>query len=240
MFGVEEVVVLRGPASLIYGQTNSPGGLVNLVSKRPQETRFTKIDLRGMGYAGNDVSFGERPGFGIDVDTTGSLTKNARILYRGMFSLENMSYFTRDTLDRNRYINGAITFKLDGEGRFVLTPNAQFTRYNRPFGGGIVVSPTSSLSANDGSSFLNEDDLSPLDVNLYGGRRMEEPGWYGLDFSGVQTDRIRLNAAYRRTSFDTDIDSFTPQVTSAAGRCSISMAAPSAASGSKDDSGPTT
>lgn len=33
-FGVEEVEVLKGPASVLYGQI-SPGGLVNAVSKLP-------------------------------------------------------------------------------------------------------------------------------------------------------------------------------------------------------------
>ncbi|USD67615.1 TonB-dependent receptor [Vibrio sp. SCSIO 43136] len=34
-FGLERVEILRGPASVLYGQ-NPPGGLINLVSKRPQ------------------------------------------------------------------------------------------------------------------------------------------------------------------------------------------------------------
>lgn len=215
-FGIEEVVFLRGPAGLIYGQTGSPGGLINLVTKRPQEKRFTRFDLRGAGYGGNGVSFGERPSFGVDIDSTGSVMKNDRILYRGLFTLENMNYFTRDTLDRNRYANGSLSFKLDEDGQYVLTPSVQWTRYHRPYGGGIIASPSSSLSANDGSSEINENDLSPLDVNLFGGRRIEETAWAGLDFRGVVSEKIRVNAAYRYISFDTDINSFTPQATSAA------------------------
>lgn len=34
-FGLERVEILRGPASVLYGQ-NPPGGLINVVSKRPQ------------------------------------------------------------------------------------------------------------------------------------------------------------------------------------------------------------
>jgi iron complex outermembrane receptor protein len=218
MFGIEEAVVLRGPASLLYGQTGSPGGFINLVSKRPKETRFTRIDLRGGGYSGNGVSLAERPSFGIDVDTTGSFTKSNRVLYRALFTLENMNYFTRDTLDRNRYANASVSFKLDKDGRYVLTPSIQKTRYHRPYGGGIVISPSSSLSAtlfpaNDPrNSPINKSDLSPLDVNLFGGRRIEETTWGGLDFRGVVSDKIRVNAAYRYVSFDTDINQFAPQV----------------------------
>lgn len=215
-FGVEEVVILKGPASLLYGQTGSPGGLINMISKRPHENRVTRIDLRGAGYSGNGVSLGERPSFGVDLDATGPVLSNERILYRGLFTLENMNYFTRDTLDRNRMANGSLLFKLDDEGRFVVTPSFQYARYHRPYGGGVVASASSSLSANDGSTALNTDDISPLDVNLYGGRRIEETAFAGLDFRGVVSERIRTNAAYRFTSFDTDINSFTPIATSAA------------------------
>lgn len=36
-YGLERIDVLKGPASVLYGQ-NAPGGLVNLVSKRPTDT----------------------------------------------------------------------------------------------------------------------------------------------------------------------------------------------------------
>jgi len=214
MFGIEEAVVLRGPAGLVYGQTGSPGGLINLVSKKPQENYFSRVDLRGGGYNGNGVSLDERPMFGVDFDSTGKIFGNDRLLYRTLFTVENMNYFTKDTLDRNRYANASVAIKLDKEGRYLLTPNAQWTRYFRPYGGGIIVSPSTSLRTNDGLNTINENDLSPLDVNLSGGRRIEETAWGGLDFRGIVTEKFRVNAAYRYVSFDTDINSFTPQVTS--------------------------
>ncbi|HEX8246862.1 MAG TPA: TonB-dependent receptor [Pyrinomonadaceae bacterium] len=217
MFGIEEAVILRGPASLVYGQTSAPGGFINLISKKPQAQRFTRVDLRGGGYAGNGVSLGERPSFGIDFDTTGAFTKSERVLYRALFTLENTNYFTANTLDRNRYANASVAFKLDEEGRYILTPSVQYTRYNRPYGGGVVISPTTSLRTNDGiNSPIRENDLSPLDVNLFGGRRIEKTGWAGIDFRGVVSEKIRVNAAYRFVSFNTDINSFTPQVTTTA------------------------
>lgn len=43
LFGLEQVEVLKGPASLLYGLV-LPGGLVNMVSKRPQPEAFANIE----------------------------------------------------------------------------------------------------------------------------------------------------------------------------------------------------
>lgn len=218
LFGVEEVVLLRGPAGLIYGATGLPGGFINIITKKPREARSTRIDVRGGSFAGNNVSFSDRGSIGLDFDSTGALPWTDRILYRTLFSIENQNYFTNDVLDRNRYASGMLTFKLDEDGRYQLTPLLQWTRFNRPYGGGIVISPTTSLTTNDNLTSINENDLSPLDVNLYGGDRIDEQLQTGLDFRAVPTNKLQLNASYRYITFDTDINQFSPQVSSAAQR----------------------
>ena len=48
IFGAERIEVLKGPASLLYGNVR-PGGMVNVVSKRPKREAFNekwKRDLR--------------------------------------------------------------------------------------------------------------------------------------------------------------------------------------------------
>jgi iron complex outermembrane receptor protein len=47
--GVEQVQVLKGPASINFGLVE-PGGLVNLVSKRPQASSFAKADISYGSY----------------------------------------------------------------------------------------------------------------------------------------------------------------------------------------------
>lgn len=46
---VEQVEVLKGPASVLYGQAN-PGGFINLVSKRPEDRAFLNATLAGGSY----------------------------------------------------------------------------------------------------------------------------------------------------------------------------------------------
>lgn len=70
-FMLERIEVLRGPASVLYGQ-NDPGGLINMVSKRPTATPFNEVTLSGGSF-----------GFGqLSVDSSGRLTADDTLLYR--------------------------------------------------------------------------------------------------------------------------------------------------------------
>lgn len=217
LFGIEQAVMLRGPAGLLYGSNNSPGGMINLVTKRPQPVRSTRLDLRAGGYQGNGVSLSQRPSVSFDFDSTGALTKDSRILYRTLFTAENNNYFTANVRDRNRFANGALTFRLDRLGLYTITPMFQYGKMVRPSGGGIVISPSTSLSTNDGvSGPINLRDLSPLDVNLSAGLQNYYSSQAGFDFRAVPTTRWNFNLAYRYFRNDRHINQWTPQVSTPA------------------------
>jgi len=216
MFGVEDVVFLRGPAGILYGSAGSPGGMVNLVTKKPQPTPMTTVDLRTSTFAGRDVGFGDRTSRGIDFDSTGPVPGARRVTYRALLTAENMDYFTSGVTDRNRYASGSLRLALDRSGRHMLTPIVMWTRFNRPQGGGLVASPSTSLSTSDGiSGPINTADLSPLAVNFSSGGGVDEVLQGGADLRGAVTDRLRYSAAYRFVGNDTEIDQFTPAVNNA-------------------------
>ncbi|MBB4617276.1 TonB-dependent siderophore receptor [Sphingomonas abaci] len=48
-YGLERIEVLKGPASSLYGQS-APGGLVNMVSKRPTDTPLHEILLQAASF----------------------------------------------------------------------------------------------------------------------------------------------------------------------------------------------
>ncbi len=70
-FAYERIEVLRGPSSIIAGQ-NDPGGVVNLVSKRPQPDAAKELGL----------SFGSFDHREIRADATGPLNEDGSLLYR--------------------------------------------------------------------------------------------------------------------------------------------------------------
>ncbi len=65
-FGLERVEVLKGPASVLYGEA-PPGGIINAVSKRPSEEPGGILELQA----------GNRDHRQLNLDSTGALTDNA-------------------------------------------------------------------------------------------------------------------------------------------------------------------
>lgn len=70
-FALERVEVLRGPASVLYGQA-SPGGIVNMISKRPTEEPYHEIG----------VQVGNRDRLQSTFDFSGPLTTDRTWSYR--------------------------------------------------------------------------------------------------------------------------------------------------------------
>lgn len=222
LYGVERVVSLRGPAGLLYGASTLPGGLVNIITKKPRAEASTRVDVTTSTFAGNGVGFGERDSLGFELDSTGPLTSDGRVLYRGILAGDDSETYTGDILNQTRYYSGALTFKLDAEGRTTVTPLFQHSHMTRPAGAAMVMSPSTSLSTADGSSGpIHTGDLSPLDVNLYDGGRTDDMTVAGLDFQSKPSDAATLNAGYRYIAYRTDINQWSPVVTTAAQRIQL-------------------
>jgi iron complex outermembrane receptor protein len=67
----DRIEVLKGPSSVLYGQ-NSPGGLVNIISKKPTDKPFHEIELSGGSFERIEGA----------ADFSGPLTEDGSLLYR--------------------------------------------------------------------------------------------------------------------------------------------------------------
>ena len=85
---IEQVEVLKGPASILYGRAD-PGGIINVVTKQPQETPAYSLQQQ----------FGSYNTFRTTGDATGPLSQDKSVLYRFNFAYENSESF-RDFIDR--------------------------------------------------------------------------------------------------------------------------------------------
>lgn len=73
IYTLEQVEILKGPASVLYGK-GSPGGLVNVVSKRPQSESRHELVAEGGNYNRKQLAF----------DSTGAIDSDDTWLYRAV------------------------------------------------------------------------------------------------------------------------------------------------------------
>jgi iron complex outermembrane recepter protein len=75
---LDRIEVLKGAGSILYGRSE-PGGVINMVTKRPQAERYNSIQQQ----------FGSFGLFRTLVDSTGKITSDDTLLYRVNLSYEN-------------------------------------------------------------------------------------------------------------------------------------------------------
>jgi iron complex outermembrane receptor protein len=98
---IEQVEVLKGPASVLYGQLE-PGGIINFVTKKPLDRPY---------YAG-DLEIGSYSFYRPSLDISGPLTKDKRLLYRLNVAYENSDSFV-NFVDREIFqISPSFTYKI--------------------------------------------------------------------------------------------------------------------------------
>jgi iron complex outermembrane receptor protein len=99
-FAFERIEVLRGPASVIAGQ-NGPGGVVNLVSKRPQAEAMREVQLQ---VGTNDHKQ-------LAADLTGPVDKEGRLLYRLVALHKDSGTQVNHAVDERSYFAPSLTWK---------------------------------------------------------------------------------------------------------------------------------
>jgi len=215
LFSVESVVYLRGPAGLQYGAATVPGGIINLITKKPTAHSFTRIETRAATFVGHGIDAGANNSFEISIDSGGPLTSDGKVLYRAAAQVQNLASYKDGINDQNRGFLAALTWKFGQDDRFEFTPTVLWQR--QPFGAGraVSISPSTSLSTGDGvAGPIRTDDLTPLSLNYSSGERTLENTIAGFDFRARVTDAWKLNVAYRFIQSDSDSNQFTAQTAS--------------------------
>jgi len=82
---VEQVEVLKGPASLLYGIMD-PGGVVNVITKKPETTQKTEFSVYGSSFAAG------KNGLGASLDTTGAIS-DSNFAYRFIADHSDADYW---------------------------------------------------------------------------------------------------------------------------------------------------
>jgi iron complex outermembrane receptor protein len=114
---LERIEVLRGPASVLYGQA-PVGGIINSVSKRPQDAQGGEITVEYGTFDFKQVKF----------DTTGLVTSDGKWSYR-LTGVARDADTQVDYVEDNRYaIQPAITYRPDGNTTITVLGHFQKDR----------------------------------------------------------------------------------------------------------------
>ncbi len=116
---VERIEVLKGPASVLYGLME-PGGLVNIITKRPEADFAAEVYLTGQIYAGGPSGTGTNAGGTATFDVTGPIDRQGRWLFRMIGSLENVSSFRDGVGYENYYLFPSLSYVIDPHSRITV------------------------------------------------------------------------------------------------------------------------
>ena len=133
---VEKVEILKGPASITYGQVQ-PGGLMNIITKKPQEEAAVRYDISGNSYSTGVSDFAEDNSFTGTVDATGPLTEDKKWLYRLILSAEDTNSYRQDVDAQNYYLFPTLTYRPDTETE--VTFGLELQSENRVADDGLAV-----------------------------------------------------------------------------------------------------
>nr|WP_232239673.1 TonB-dependent receptor [Pseudomonas alkylphenolica] len=143
----ERVEVLKGPASLLYG-IQDPGGVVNVVSKRPQLQGYNALNLRGSSYGSG------KNGSGGGLDSTGALGDSG-FAYRLVLDHEDEDYWRNFGVHRESLVAPSLAWY--GEATQVVL-SYEHREFLYPFDRGTAIDPRTN---------------HPLDIPST--RRLDEP-----------------------------------------------------------------
>src|SRR5258708_3916992 len=145
---VERVEVIKGPTSVLYGLMN-PGGIMNIVTKRPQAAAGYSLSSFVATYAGNQGKFGGRTAFGdavsmtASLDATGPIDHSAHWLYRLVASYEDLRSFRSGVWAHNVNIFPSLTYRWNPDTE--LTAQVEVVRQHR-FSDSGLAAPFNTVS----------------------------------------------------------------------------------------------
>ncbi|ATQ43921.1 TonB-dependent siderophore receptor [Caulobacter mirabilis] len=191
-YTLERVELLRGPSSVLYGQSNT-GGIVNMMSKRPREDFGGEVALQYGGWDRKQLQFDVTGGLGGGV--SGRLVGVAR----------DSGLQTRHIDDDRLLLAPSLAWKPTDATTVTLLGVIQ---RDRTASSQQFLPVTASLQAPagrrlDDRTFLGEPDFDRLDTNQTGATLLVEHRF---------SDRLTVNGGLRYVKADAAFDEIYPNV----------------------------
>lgn len=187
-YALESVEVLKGPASVLYGQS-APGGLLNMVSKLPQAQTSREVVLQTGSHDRLQGAF----------DLTGPIDEDGKFLYR-VVGLARDTNTEIDYLNERRLmVAPSLTWRPSTDTS--LTLMAQYQKIRSDGGGAPPALPAAgTLLPNPNGSIPTSRFIGEPGYDKYEGEQMMFG--YKFEHRANETWKFRQNARY--SYIDTD------------------------------------
>lgn len=108
-YSLERIEVLKGPASVLYGQI-SPGGMVNRVSKRPSLLAKNEVEVQDGNYDHKQGQF----------DIGGKLDDDGDVLFRTVGLYRDANYSIEQMDNNARLLAPSLSWQIDPDTKLTL------------------------------------------------------------------------------------------------------------------------
>lgn len=188
--GLERIEVVKGPDSMDFGQT-APGGIVNLVTKRPVQDDFNQLDLR---YGSHNLRQ-------IGVDTNHTIEGSDKAAWRLNANYSDQDDATNHVYFKNFYISPSYNFDLGDKTDLSVIASYNHKEYVRqqglPVYGSILPNSNGQVSRH---LFIGEPSVDPyLSDSMrigYNLKHIFDDGWTFKQNFAVQNSRLDGQAVF--------------------------------------------
>ena len=137
VYNIDKVEEIAGPASALFS-TGSPGGVINMVTKKPLEKELYSFSITTGSWGLIDVA----------ADLGGPLSKNKKLLYRLNIGYNYANSFRPYQFNQNLVIAPSITYKFSDKTNITLdyTYAENKTRYGEDHGGLLLMNKDSTYN----------------------------------------------------------------------------------------------
>lgn len=188
---LERIDVLHGPASVLYGQSN-PGGLVNLVGKRPLAVPYNEVITRIGNYGHVEGGF----------DLSGPVDPEGHLLYRLIGLGRDTDTAVRDSSNQRMMIAPMLTWRPDAattlsvQGLYQRDPNSFHSNW-MPALGTLLRNPNGQIPYTFQSG-------NPL-YNSFS----RDQAAFSYQFEHMFDDTLAVRQNFRYFHLDTDFKAFS-------------------------------
>ncbi|EHJ93412.1 TonB-dependent siderophore receptor [Vreelandella boliviensis] len=185
-YGLERIEVLKGPSSVLYGQ-GGPGGIVNLVSKKPTDAPQGEVR----------VSAGSNDYHQVNTDVSGPLDEQGNLKYRFVGLLRDANAEIDYTKNDRTYLAPSLSWTPNDKTSLTLL--AEYKEIDT-IGSYIVLPRLGTLDSNPNgqiprSRYVGEPDTDNFEQNYFSVASLFEH-----ELNDIVT--IRQNTRYREAETD--------------------------------------